>query len=141
MLCSIRGPFVTEAAIKSYFLVARPLRPYPSPPLELSGHIFGKFVQSFKTSNFFLVARPLPPSALSGRATNKELFLRLPQEGLKRASYKGCPNAFKSIVATTRKHFIAVVVINNLSNHRLSLPSTNANSCLQTCAAVNENLP
>ena len=49
-----------EAAKKIYFLVARPLRPYPPPhSLELSSHIFSDFL-----------------SPLNGRATKKTLSER-----------------------------------------------------------------
>ena len=48
---------------KSYFLLAKPLRPYQPPPLELIGHIFeGNFFLSFKN---FLLRLPLCSFGLS----------------------------------------------------------------------------
>ena len=69
---------IRESAKKVIFLVARPLRPYPTPPstsTELSGHI-GTFFWSkirFKKSSFLLSGPAVSP--LSGQATkNKNFF-------------------------------------------------------------------
>ena len=65
-------------------LVARSLRPDPLSSLVAFGTFsfcfFGK-KKVFKKSYFFLVAWPLPPSPfpLSGQATKKRTFLRLPK--------------------------------------------------------------
>ena len=68
----LEGFCLREAAKKRYFLVARPLRPYPLPPRALwPQKFFQNFFQSFKNRPFFLVAKPLPPPPLSGRAIKK----------------------------------------------------------------------
>ena len=62
--------------IKVLFLVARPVRPYHPPPLELSGHIFlGDFFSELQKKFFFVSGQALtPPPPLGGRATKKRTF-------------------------------------------------------------------
>ena len=63
---------------KVIFLVARPLRPLAPPPLRLCGH--RNIFPYIKKSYFFLSGTPvqLLPHPLSGPATEKGTFLRLP---------------------------------------------------------------
>ena len=79
-VCStIRGPVIMYSLLreagKNLTLVALPLKSYPPPFHELSGHIFWDFFFELKSS-FFLVALPLPPPPrpLSGQATKKNTF-------------------------------------------------------------------
>ena len=64
-------------------LGARPQRPYPPSPLELSDHrnFFLVLVLVFRFPNLFfsLLAWPLPPPPLSGRTTGFPLVRILPK--------------------------------------------------------------
>ena len=59
---------VWEAAIKKFFLVARPPRPNPLPPFELSGHIFwGEFDLELQKKLFSLSGQAhRPPLLVTG---------------------------------------------------------------------------